>query len=95
MIPLTEEKKLKRYKIITTAIASLHWIYYSFIISGIIINAETWFFGTKINGDLALIIHFSYGVSGFILGYFIYLQKKIAYFLAIILFAFMTISFRL
>jgi hypothetical protein len=84
-----------RYKIITTAIASLHWIYYSLIISGVIINAETWFFGTKINGELALVIHFGYGISGFILGYLIYLQKRIAYVLAIILFVFVTISFRL
>ncbi len=84
-----------RYKIITTAIASLHWIYYSLIISGVIINAETWFFGTKINGEPALILHFSYGISGFIVGYLIYRQKRIAYVLAIILFVFVTISFRL
>lgn len=89
-------KKMKtRYKIITTIIASLHWIYYSLIILGVIINAETWFFGTKINGELALILHFSYGISGIIVGYLIYRQKKIAYVLAIILFAFVTISFRL
>ena len=84
-----------RYKIITTSIASLHWIYYSLIILGVIINAETWFFGTKINGELALLLHFSYGVSGFIVGYLIYRQKRIAYVLAIILFTFITISFRL
>jgi len=84
-----------RYKTTTTTIASLHWIYYSLIILGVIINAETWFFGTKINGELALILHVSYGISGFILGYLIYLQKRIAYILAIILFAFTTISFRL
>jgi len=84
-----------RYKIITTAIASLHWIYYSLIILGIIINAETWFFGTKINGDLALLLHFSYGISGFIVGFLIYRQKRIAYVLAIILFVFVTVSFRL
>jgi len=84
-----------RYKTITATIASLHWIYYSLIILGVIINAETWFFGTKINGEFALILHFSYGISGFIVGYLIYRQKKIAYILAIILFAFMTISFRL
>ena len=84
-----------RYKIITTAIASLHWIYYSLIILAVIINAETWFFGTKINGELALILHFSYSISGFFMGYLIYRQKRIAYVLAIILFVFVTISFRL
>jgi len=84
-----------RYKIITTAIASLHWIYYSLIISVVIINAETWFFGTKINGEPALILHFSYSVSGFIVGYLIYRQKRIAYVFAIILFVFVTISLRL
>jgi hypothetical protein len=84
-----------RYKIITTAIASLHWIYYSFIILGVIINAETWFFGTKLNGELALVVHFGYGISGFFLGYLIYLQKRTAYVLAVILFVFITISFRL
>ena len=80
--------------VITTVIASLHWIWYSVIILFIIINAETWFFGTKINGEPALILHFSYGISGFIVGYLIYRQKRIAYVLAIILFAFMMISFR-
>ena len=84
-----------RYKIITTAIASLHWIYYGLIIFAIIINAETWFFGTKINGELALILHFSYGIIGFIVGYLIFRQKRIAYVLAIILFVFVIISFRL
>ena len=83
-----------RYKIITTVIASLHWIWYSLIILIVILNAETWFFGTKINGEPALILHFSYGISGFIVGYLIYRQKRIAYVLAIILFAFMMISFR-
>jgi len=82
------------YKIITTAIASLHWIWYSLIISVVIINAETWFFGTKINGEPSLILHFSYGIIGFIVGYLVYRQKRIAYVLAIILFAFMMISFR-
>ena len=83
-----------RYQIVTTVIASLHWIYYSLIILMVIINAETWFFGTKINGELALILNFSYGVSGIITGYLIYQQKRIAYVLAIILFAFVTISSR-
>ena len=84
-----------RYKIITTIVASLHWIYYGLIVFGVIINAETWFFGMKINGDLALVLHLSYGVGGFVVGYLIYRQKRIAYVLAIILFVFMTISFRL
>ena len=84
-----------RYQIITTVVASLHWIYYGLTILIVIINAETWFFGTKINGDFALLLHFIYGMSGLIIGYLIYRQKKIAYGLAIILFVFMTISFRL
>ena len=84
-----------RYKIITTAVATLHWIYYGLIILGIIINAETWFFGTKINGEFAIIIHFIYGISGIITGYLIYRQMRIAYVLAIILFVFVTLSFRL
>ncbi len=83
------------YRIISIVIASLHWIFYSMIVLVAILNAETWFFGTKINGELALVIHFSYGISGFILGYLIYLQKRIAYVLAVILFVFITISFRL
>ena len=84
-----------KYQIITTSIASLHWIYYSLTILIVIINAETWFFGTKINGDFALLLHFTYGISGFIVGYMIYRRKKVAYILAIVLFAFVTISFRL
>jgi hypothetical protein len=84
-----------RYQIIATVIASLHWIYYALIILMVIINAETWFFGTKINGDFAFILHFIYGISGFIIGYLIYRQKKIAYVLGIILFIFVTISFRI
>jgi hypothetical protein len=84
-----------RYQIIASIIASLHWIYYALTILIVIINAETWFFGTKINGDFALILHLIYGTSGLIIGYLIYRQKKIAYVLAIILFVFMTISFRI
>ena len=83
-----------KYKIILIAVAILHWIYYGLTILMVIINAETWFFGTKINGVPALILHFSYGITGFILGYLIYRQKRVAYVLAIILFVFMTISFR-
>ena len=89
-------KKIKtKYGLITTAIAILHWAYYGMTILMVIINAETWFFGTKINGNSALILHCIYSISGFTIGYLIYLQKKIAYVLAIILFTFMTISFRL
>ena len=84
-----------KYHIITTIIASLHWIYYGMTILIAIINAETWFFGTKINGDYALLLHLTYGTGGFIVGYFIYRQKKVSYVLAIILFVFVTISFRL
>ena len=87
-------KMKTKYKIILIAVASLHWIYYGLTILMVIINAETWFFGTKINGVPTLILHFSYGITGFILGYLIYLQKRVAYVLAIILFVFMIISFR-
>jgi len=83
------------YKIISIVVASLHWIFYSMIILVTILNAETWFFGTKISGEFALIIHLSYGISGFVIGYFIYLQKRISYVLAIFLFTFVMISFRL
>lgn len=83
-----------RFKIITIIIASLHWIWYGLIIFVVIFNAETWFFGTKFNGEPALILHFSYGISGFIVGYLIYRQKRMAYVLAILLFTFMIISFR-
>ena len=85
----------RKYQIVTTAIASLHWIYYGLTILIVMINTETWFFGTKINGDFALLLHFTYGISGFIVGYLIYRQKKIAYVLAIVLFVLVTISFRL
>lgn len=84
-----------KYGLITTAMAILHWVYYGMAISIVIINAETWFFGTKINGDFAVILHCVLGISGFVIGYMIWRQKKIAYVLAIMLFAFMTISFRL
>ncbi len=83
------------YKIISIVIASLHWIFYSMIVLVAILNAETWFFDTKISGEFALIIHLSYGISGFVIGYFICLQKRISYVLAIFLFTFVMISFRL
>lgn len=83
------------YKIISIVVASLHWIFYSMIVLVAILNAETWFFSTKISGEFALIIHLSYGISGFVIGYFIYLQKRISYVLAIFLFVFVMISFRL
>ncbi len=84
-----------KYHIITTAIASLHWIYYGMTILITLINAETWFFGTKINGDYALLLHLTYGTSGFIVGYFTYRQKKMVYVLSIVLFVFVIISFKL
>ena len=83
------------YRIISIVIASLHWIFYSMMVLVAILNAETWFFGTKISGEFALVIHLSYGIGGFVIGYFIYLQKRISYALAVFLFAFVVISFRL
>ena len=63
--------------VITTIVASLHWIWYSPIIFIVIFNAETWFFGTKLSGEPALILHFSYGISGFIVGYLVYRQREL------------------
>lgn len=82
-------------RIITVLVACLHWLLYGLVmLSVIMINAETWFFGIKINGDAAILIHLVYGISGFAVGYFVYRQKKIAYVFATVLFVFMMISFR-
>jgi len=68
------------YKIITTVIASLHLIFYGFWMFIVIFNAEIWYYGTKYSGDSAIMINFTFGIIGMLLGVFILKQKKIAYF---------------
>ena len=58
------------------------------------VNDDTWFFSIKINGELASVLHFSYGITGFIIDYLVYEQKRVACVLATVLFVFITISFR-
>ena len=56
-----------------------HCVFYTFLILPIIlINAETWFFGTKFSGMEAVILHFLIGVVGIVLGYLIYKKQKYA-----------------
>ena len=76
-----------RYKIILTAIASLHWIFYGLWMLVVIINPEIWFFGEKFSGYLAIAIHLVIGVLGMLIGYLIYKKNKFAYFGGIFLFA--------
>lgn len=61
-------------------IAVLHWIFYGFWIFIVIFNAEIYFYGTKFSGDPAIIINFTFGIVGIMLGFFILKRKKIAYF---------------
>ena len=68
------------------AIAIIHWIFYSFFILPVLLNAETWFYGEKYSGIEALIIHFSVSVFGLVIGYLIYKKYIISYFLAFALF---------
>jgi len=75
-----------RHKIITTTIASLHCMFYPIWFFPIIINAETYFYGTKFSGESAIIINFTFGIIGILLGVFILKQKKVAYFGGIVLF---------
>ena len=49
------------------------------------INAEAWFFGLKFSGESAQVMVSGIGISGLIIGYFIFTQKKKAYFGAIAL----------
>lgn len=54
-----------------------HWVFYTLIILPIIlINAETWFFGTKFSGVEAVALHFLIGGVGIVLGYLIYKKQK-------------------
>jgi len=70
-------------------ISVLHWIFYGFWIFIVILHAEIWFYGIKFNGDLAIIIHFTLGIIGILLGFFILKQKKMAYFGSLSLFVVM------
>lgn len=74
------------YKIIQNIMVILQCGFYGFWILAVIINPETWFFGVKFGGIAALVIHFTIGISGIILGWFVYQSNKIAYFGALALF---------
>lgn len=73
-------------------ISILHWIFYGFHIFLVIFNAEIYFYGTKYSGDSAIIIYFTLGISGILIGFFIFKQKRIAYFFSIILFTIILID---
>jgi len=70
-------------------IAVLHWIFYGFWIFIVILHAEIWFYGVKFNGHPAIIIHFTIGIAGILLGFFILKQQKIVYFGSLSLFVVM------
>lgn len=72
--------------------AILHWIFYPLFMFPVIINAETWFYGTKFSGFDATVIHLSIGITGIVLGYFIYKNQRIAFFGAIGLFLILSIN---
>ena len=74
------------FSFIRKIISILHWIFYSLLLVPVIINAEIWFYGQKFNGDSALMITLSIGISGIILGYFIWKKQKISYYIAVGLF---------
>ena len=66
-------------------IAIFHWLLYGAFMFGILfINAEAWFFGFKLSGESAQAIVLGIGISGLIIGYFIFTQKKKAYFGAVV-----------
>jgi len=72
-------------KNIKIGIAISHWIFYGAFMFGIFIDAEAWFFGFKLSGVSAQATVLGIGISGLIIGYFIFIQKKKAYFGAIAL----------
>ena len=74
------------FKIVSITVAILHWIFYGLEIFMIILNAETWFFGEKFNGNSAILIHFLIGFSGIFFGLFIYKKKEFAYVGGLVLF---------
>ncbi len=57
------------HKIILNTVAVLHWVFYGLYVLPIIINPETWFFGEKHSGLVAIMIHLVIGVSGMVTGY--------------------------
>ena len=68
------------FSFLRKTISILHWIFYGFHIFIVIFNAEIYFYGTKYSGNFAIIIYFTLGISGILIGFFIFKQKKIAYF---------------
>ena len=82
---LTSKMKTK-YGIVSITLASLHWAFYGFWIVAIIINPETWFFGEKLAGYAAITIHLTIGIFGMLVGFLIYNNNKISYFVGIALF---------
>lgn len=77
---------LALFSFIRKTISVLHWLFYGLWIIPIIINAETWFYGVKFSGEVAITIHFVIGVFGIFLGYLIYKKYKFAYVASILLF---------
>lgn len=67
-------------------------MFYGLWIFAILLNAETWFFGVKFSGEWALLIHLPSGILGIILGILIIKKKRIAYYAALILFAFIILN---
>ncbi len=67
------------FSFIRKVVFALHLVFYGFWILPVIINAETWYYGVKFNGEPALIIQFTIGIVGLVLGYFIYKKYRYAY----------------
>lgn len=84
-LALTSKMKTK-YRIISTVLASLHFAFYGFWIIAIITNPETWFFGEKFAGYAAITIHLTIGILGVLIGFLVYRNNKISYFVGIVLF---------
>lgn len=61
-------------------IAVLHWIFYGFLNIMVILHAEIWFYGVKINGHPAITIVSILCISGMLFGFFILKGKRNAYF---------------
>lgn len=68
-----------RYTISLIVVLSLQFGFYAFWMLAIIVNPETLFFAIKFSGVAAIAIHFTIGISGILLGLFIYKKNKSAY----------------
>ncbi|MCE9653417.1 MAG: hypothetical protein K8Q89_10260 [Nitrosarchaeum sp.] len=68
-----------RYTIALVVVLSLQWGFYFFYMLAVTINPETLFFGVKFSGIAALVIHFTIGITGMFIGWFIYKNNKLAY----------------